>query len=234
MPCVVRRVRCAATNLVRLLWAKTRRLVALAAAKVAALTEVHLTLGALAPLFAATAAVLVCVTWRMYAVTDPDTAHAELAAADAEQAVGFLLVTFAAVVGVVVVVVGVAAWGLRRRRPTSALFVYNAADGSRFGMRLDEIATKEWRVYVVEQPAYLHRSVDPPVTHRYLDRDVGLHYVCWSRRLRSPRDAYHVAVAWAEATCAYIATGRFDPPDTAAAPPDPEPASPLDRLLISW
>ena len=139
---------------------------------------------------------------------------------------------FAAVVGVVVVV-GVAAWGLRRGRPTSALFVYAAADGSRFGMRLDEIAVEDWRVYVVEQPEYLHRSADPLVTHRSLDRDVGLYYVCWSRRLRNPSDAYHVAVAWAEATCAYISTGRFAPPDT-APPPDPEPASPLAQLLIVW
>ena len=70
---VARCVRCAATNLARLLWAKTCRVVALAAAKVAALTEAHLAMGVLAPLFAATAAVLVYVTWRMYAVTDPDT-----------------------------------------------------------------------------------------------------------------------------------------------------------------
>ena len=133
----------------------------------------------------------------------------------------------------VAVLVGVAAWGLRRGRPTSALFVYDAADGSRFEMRLDELAVKEWRVYVVEQPEYLHRSVDPPMTHRYFDHYAGLHYVCWSRRLRSPRDAYHVAVAWAEATCVYISTGRFDPP-AVSAPPDPEPASPLDRLLIAW
>ena len=218
----------------RRLWAKTRRVVASAAAKVAALTEVHLAMGAVVPMFAATAAVLVYVTWLMYTVADSDTPPVELAAAtaDVDRAVGFLLAAFAAVVAVVVVV-GVAAWGLRRGRPTSALFVYAATDGSRFGMRLDEIAVKDWRVYVVEQPEYLHRSADPSVVHRYLDHDVGLHYVCWSRRLRSPRDAYHVAVAWAEATCAYISTGRFAPPDT-APPPDPEPASPLDRLLISW
>ena len=57
----------------RRLWAKTRSVAASAAAKVAALTEVHLMLGALVPLFAATGTVLVYVMWLMYTVADSDT-----------------------------------------------------------------------------------------------------------------------------------------------------------------
>ena len=65
-----------------------------------------------------------------------------------------------------------------------------------------------WRAYIVSSPSYGSRSTDPLVTHRYIDRDKNMYYVCWTVNLLRLEDMIEISRLWARKTAEYIDTGR--------------------------
>ena len=65
-----------------------------------------------------------------------------------------------------------------------------------------------WRAYVLSSPSYGYRSTDPLITHRYLDRERNMYYVCWTVNLLRLEDMVEISKLWARKTAEYIDTGR--------------------------
>jgi hypothetical protein len=86
---------------------------------------------------------------------------------------------------------------------------YRTRDGGadyRFGFV--ERSDGTWRIYILDQPGYGHRSTGTYATHRLSDG--GPHqYICWTGTIRSLADAKQVAAVWADRTQGYIRTGTF-------------------------
>lgn len=81
-----------------------------------------------------------------------------------------------------------------------------------------QLETGLWRVYVVRQPPYRGRATSSLATHRLSDARGS--FVCWDAPIVTLDAAKGVARAWADATQAYIETGRFPPPGPARHVPD--------------
>ena len=144
-------------------------------------------------------------------------------------------VVLVAVIAVAIVATVRAVWDSQDERSrTRGLervpYAYVASDGSRFELALAELAAHDWRVYILSQPDYGRRPRGEVSTHRLHDR--GGYFVCWTKRLRTARDAYYLGVHWAEGTQRYIATGRFAPPAD-YDDPTPEPGTPIAELVCA-
>lgn len=86
---------------------------------------------------------------------------------------------------------------------------YRTEDGQAdYQFSFEEQNDGTWRAYIVSQPDYDGRPSNGHATHRFTDGP--RHYVCWSKPLRSEKEARAVAAAWADATQKYIRNGtRF-------------------------
>ena len=88
---------------------------------------------------------------------------------------------------------------------------YRASDGTDFLFRFMQ-RPSGWHVHLRRVPDYRGRSTMPRMSHLY--RLAGMPpWVCWSEHIADLRAACEVAALWAEATVAYISTGRFDGSD---------------------
>ena len=81
-----------------------------------------------------------------------------------------------------------------------------------FAFELVDMRTAEgWRLYILDQPGYGQWADGCHETHRHLDRQSGLHYICIAQG-RQPvatvAEAKGLARLWAEGTARYIDTGR--------------------------
>lgn len=73
-----------------------------------------------------------------------------------------------------------------------------------------QVSSVEWRAYIVSQPPYGARSQTAHESHRL--QDPRGHYVCWAPAPRTLNEAKGAARAWADATQAYLRSGRFPAP----------------------
>lgn len=93
-----------------------------------------------------------------------------------------------------------------RRRGT---FDYLGEDGrSHFMFHLARRSDRSVRVYILKHPSYGGRSDGMHETHRLFGND--RQWICWTGDLWNTADALVVAAEWAERTCGYIETGRFE------------------------
>lgn len=86
--------------------------------------------------------------------------------------------------------------------------LYRTKDGQAdYGFSFEQQPDRSWRAYIINQPSYRGRPDDSHTTHRLISSD-GRRYVCWSTTLQSLEQAKTVAARWADATQAYVATGK--------------------------
>jgi hypothetical protein len=89
-------------------------------------------------------------------------------------------------------------------------FEYVTRDGShQFWFDLQPVGSVV-RIYITSGPAYGNRDISGHSTHRHYDSASSRHYVCVREDLQPETvpEALSWAVFWAEATSAYIQTGR--------------------------
>jgi hypothetical protein len=95
-----------------------------------------------------------------------------------------------------------------RQQSISPMVYYRTRDGrADYGFSIERQSDGTYRPYIASQPTYGSRSTGAHETHR-LTGAGGRKFVCWDRPLHSEEEAKNVAALWADATQAYILTGR--------------------------
>lgn len=82
---------------------------------------------------------------------------------------------------------------------------YTTTHGRTYEFELKRQPDGGIRAYIVRQPSYGSRYTGAASTHRLFDG--SRHYICWTSKLRSEKEALQVAAGWAARTDVYIDTG---------------------------
>ena len=89
----------------------------------------------------------------------------------------------------------------------SIIDTYRTKSGAhQYTFRFQEQQNGIWTAYIASQPDYCGRPDDAHSTHRLSDS--GGRYVCWTKPLRTLREAKLVATTWCEKTEQYIRYGK--------------------------
>jgi hypothetical protein len=65
-----------------------------------------------------------------------------------------------------------------------------------------------WRAYIMSNIDYGGRASDAHSSHRLYDSTLGLHYICWDRKILTKAQCKTVASQWSDLTINYINNGR--------------------------
>lgn len=86
---------------------------------------------------------------------------------------------------------------------------YTTSRGRTYEFSFERQPDGSTRSYIVRQPSYGSRSTDPHTIHRLPDGN--RHYVCFTTKQYTIKDAAAVAEGWAKRTDVYIDTGVWKP-----------------------
>jgi hypothetical protein len=84
---------------------------------------------------------------------------------------------------------------------------YRTQDGrTDYEFSFERQANGDWRAYIVSQPSYGSRSIDPHIIHRNTGVD-GRKYVCLTQYPQTRAGLEKVVAAWCDRTQDYILYG---------------------------
>lgn len=91
--------------------------------------------------------------------------------------------------------------------PATERIYYRTKDGrADYGFEFTTLSDGQERAYITSQPSYQGRDEGAHPTHRLSDG--GRKYICWSTKVYTRADMKNIAALWADATQAYIRTGK--------------------------
>src|SRR6266571_3190752 len=94
---------------------------------------------------------------------------------------------------------------LTHRRDVMPTATFTTSFGNVYEFSFEQQTDGSIRPYIVRQPSYGSRDINPHTIHRLKDGD--RYYVCWTTLLKSMNEAMKVAGEWARYTDRYIRTG---------------------------